>query len=117
MGPSLPYPATVYKSTIRNYSSTPSRRANFTVGIGYDLSTAKAQLVIAEVLRSHPAVLPTPEPLVLVNDLGAATVNLKILYWFDSKTFAPDKINSACSAWRRMHCSRMTSNCLTQLAK
>ena len=31
----------------------------------------------------------------LVNDLGAATVNLKILYWFDSKTFAPDKINSA----------------------
>lgn len=87
--------ATVYKSTIRNFSSTPNRRADFTIGIGYDSSTAKAQLVIAEVLKSHPAVLPTPEPLVLVNDLGAATVNLKILYWFDSKTFAPDKINSA----------------------
>ena len=70
--------ATVYKSTIRNYSSSPSRRAEFIVGIGYDSSTAKAQSVIARVLRQHPAVLGDPEPLVLVNDLGAATVNLKI---------------------------------------
>lgn len=87
--------ATVYKSTIKNYSSIPSRRAEFTVGIGYDSSTATAQSLIAKILHEHPAVLGEPEPLVLVKELGAATVDLQIYYWFDSATYAPDKINSA----------------------
>jgi small conductance mechanosensitive channel len=87
--------ATVYKSTIKNYSSIPRRRAEFTVGIGYDSSTAKAQSLIAKVLADHPAVLEQPEPLVLVKELGEATVNLLVYYWYDSQTFAPDKINSA----------------------
>jgi small conductance mechanosensitive channel len=87
--------ATVYKSTIKNYSSIPSRRAEFTVGIGYDSSTAGAQSIVAKILREHAAVLTKPEPLVLVDALGDATVNLRIYYWFDSATFAPDKINSA----------------------
>ena len=87
--------ATVYKSTITNFSTNANRRAEFTVGIGYESSTAKAQSLIKNVLENHPAVLIEPEPLVLVNDLGAATVNLKVRYWFDSATYAPDKINSA----------------------
>ena len=69
--------ATVYKSTIENFSSNPTRRANFTVGIGYESSASKAQKLITEVLREHPAVLDAPEPLVLVEELGAATVNLR----------------------------------------
>jgi small-conductance mechanosensitive channel len=87
--------ATVFKSTIKNYSSIPSRRAEFLVGIGYDSPAAKAQTLIADVLRDHPAVLDTPEPLVLVDELGAATVNLRIQYWFESNTYSPAKINSA----------------------
>ncbi|MEQ8860810.1 MAG: mechanosensitive ion channel family protein [Pseudomonadales bacterium] len=87
--------STVYKNIIKNYSSIPSRRAEFTVGIGYDSSAAKAQVLIAEVLQEHPAVLETPEPLVLVEELGAATVNLRIYYWFDSVAYSPYKINSA----------------------
>jgi small-conductance mechanosensitive channel len=87
--------STVYKSIIKNYSSIPSRRAEFTVGIAYDSSAAKAQALIAGVLREHPAVLETPEPLVLVEELGPATVNLRIYYWFDSATYSPYKINSA----------------------
>ena len=87
--------ATVFKSTIKNYSSTPNRRAEFTVGIGYDSSTIKAQTLIAKVLKEHPAVLDAPEPLVLVEELGAATVNLRVYYWFDSATYSPAKINSA----------------------
>lgn len=87
--------ALVYKSTIKNYSSAENRRADFAVGIGYDSSTTKAQTLIANVLKQHPAVLETPEPLVLVEELGAATVNLRIYYWFASAVYAPDKINSA----------------------
>ena len=87
--------AIVFKSTIRNYSSTSSRRADFAVGIGYDSSTSQAQALIANVLRQHPAVLDAPEPLVLVEELGAATVNLRIYYWFASAAYSPAKINSA----------------------
>ena len=87
--------ATVFKSIIKNYSSIPSRRAEFLVGIGYDSSTAKAQALITQVLRDHPAVLDNPEPLVLVDQLGAATVDLRVQYWFDSATYSPAKINSA----------------------
>ncbi|MEO6381246.1 MAG: mechanosensitive ion channel family protein [Nitrobacter sp.] len=87
--------ATVYKSTIENFSSNPSRRATFTVGIGYESSAAKAQKLVTRILREHPAVLNVPEPLVLVEELGAATVNLRVNYWFDSGTHSPAKINSA----------------------
>ena len=87
--------ATVFKSTIKNYSSIPSRRAEFMVGIGYDSSVSLAQRLIGEVLTTHPAVLDRPEPLVLVDALGDATINLRIFYWFDSAAYSPAKINSA----------------------
>ncbi|MFN7023483.1 MAG: mechanosensitive ion channel domain-containing protein [Pseudorhizobium sp.] len=87
--------AAVFKNTIKNYSSTPTRRAEFLVGIGYDASVPQAQSLILEILRGHPAVLEQPEPLVLVDELGAATVNLRVSYWFDSRTYSPAKANSA----------------------
>jgi small conductance mechanosensitive channel len=87
--------STVYKSTITNFSTNDSRRTEFVIGIGYESSTAKAQALIMDVLRNHPAVLSQPEPLVLVDELGPAAVNLKVSYWFDSSTYAPNKINSA----------------------
>ncbi|NPU63633.1 mechanosensitive ion channel [Bradyrhizobium sp. 83012] len=87
--------AIVFKSTITNYSSASCRRANFAVGISYESSTTRAQILVADVLKQHPAVLDTPEPLVLVEELGMATVNLRIYYWFVSATYSPIKINSA----------------------
>lgn len=87
--------ALVYKSTITNFSSSENRRADFGVGIGYDSSTTKAQTLISNVLKQHPAVLEMPEPLVLVEELGAATVNLRVSYWFASAVYSPAKINSA----------------------
>ncbi|WP_416194096.1 mechanosensitive ion channel family protein [Nitrobacter sp. TKz-YC01] len=87
--------AIVYKNTIENFSSNPTRRATFTIGIGYESSAAQAQKLVSQVLHEHPAVLDAPEPLVLVEELGAATVNIRITYWFDSATHAPEKITSA----------------------
>lgn len=87
--------ALVFKSVIENYSSIPSRRAGFGVGIGYDSPVAKAQALIAAILKEHPAVLDEPEPLVLVDALGAATIDLRVTYWFDSTVYSPAKINSA----------------------
>ena len=87
--------AMVYKSTITNFSSNPTRSASFVIGIGYDASVAKAQSLILNVLREHPAVKEMPAPLVLLEELGAATMNLRASYWFDSAIHAPVRMNSA----------------------
>ncbi|ANW05505.1 mechanosensitive ion channel protein MscS [Bradyrhizobium icense] len=87
--------ATVFKSPITNYSSAASRRADFAVGVGYGSPTMKAQALIADVLSRHPAVLKNPEPLVLVQELGPAAINLRIYYWFASATYSPEKISSS----------------------
>jgi len=87
--------ATIYKSTITNYNSNPHMRCSFTVGIGYENSIAKAQSVGLEVMEAHPAVLDSPEPLVLVEALGAATVNLRCYFWLDVTTHSWLKTESA----------------------
>jgi small-conductance mechanosensitive channel len=85
----------VYKGTIVNYTANPRLRSSFTVGIGYSDSIKLAQETALKVLRDHPAVVAEPEPLVLVESLGAATVNLSVLYWIDANHYSKAKVLSA----------------------
>ena len=87
--------ATVFKSTIVNYTAAPARRVTAEVGIGYDASIGKTQTLIAEVLRLHDAILDEPPPMVLVDALGASTVNLKAHFWIDGRTISPQRIRSS----------------------
>jgi small-conductance mechanosensitive channel len=87
--------ATVYKSTILNFTANPKRRMNFEVGIGYENLIPEAQKTALAVLRAHPAVLEDPEPLVLVERLGPAAVALRIHFWFDGTRHDGFKIRSA----------------------
>lgn len=87
--------ATVFKNTITNYTANPNRRSDFVVGIGYDAALSQAQAVIDQILSEHPAVLDTPESLVLVDTLGSATVNLRVYFWYDATQYAPIKIKSS----------------------
>jgi small conductance mechanosensitive channel len=75
--------STIIKSAIRNRTANPNTRASFMVGIGYDDSVSRAQEIIYAVLKSIPAVLQEPAPLVIANDLGSSTVNLKVFFWYD----------------------------------
>ncbi len=85
----------VFNSIIENFSSNPNRRADFVVGIGYDDSVEEAQDIIVNVLRSHPAVLDDPEPGALVDQLGSSTVDVRVQFWFDGKSFSIFKVRSA----------------------
>lgn len=87
--------SSVYKSTIRNLSANPNIRISFGIGVGYDDDIATAQETIAQVLRHHPAVLNDPEPMVLVESLGAATVNLTAYSWIDGIQHSPLRVRSA----------------------
>lgn len=85
----------VFQSVVTNFSSNPKRRAEFTVGIGYENSIVAAQDVIIATLRDHPAILDTPEPAAIVHELGASSVNIRVLFWFDGKSNSIFRLRSS----------------------
>lgn len=87
--------ATVYKSNLRNYTTNCNRREVFDIGIGYDDAIDEAQEIARRVLDEHPAVLQDPEPSVLVESLGASTVNLRVYFWLDGKKNSWLKVRSS----------------------
>ena len=87
--------ATVYKSNLRNYSTNCNRREDFVVGIGYGDSIPRAQEIARRVLLDHPAILGNPEPAVLVDSLGKATVNLRVYFWLDGRRHSWLKVRSS----------------------
>jgi small-conductance mechanosensitive channel len=87
--------STVFKNVIENFTSSPDRRGEFLVGIGYDAGIADAQDIILKTLRDHDAVLHDPEPMVLVDELGTSTVNIRTYYWFNGHMISPIKLKSA----------------------
>ncbi|WP_299675442.1 mechanosensitive ion channel domain-containing protein [uncultured Roseobacter sp.] len=87
--------ATIFKSVIENFTSSSSRRGDFVVGVGYDAPVPEVQAIILDCLQTHDAVLPDPEPMVLVDALGAATVNIRTYYWFNGHVISPIKLKSA----------------------
>ncbi|GAB5445022.1 MAG: mechanosensitive ion channel family protein [Fuerstiella sp.] len=87
--------ADIYKGTIVNYTSNPNQRFQFTVGVGYDVETSRAQEVAVQVLRDHPAVLDDPEPMVLVEQLASSTVNLTVYAWINGAQNSLLKVKSS----------------------
>jgi small conductance mechanosensitive channel len=49
----------------------------------------------SRLLAEHPAVLKEPEPLVLVENLGSSTVNLRIYFWLDGGRHSWQKVRSS----------------------
>ncbi len=87
--------ATVYKSTLRNFTTNPNRREDFVVGIGYDDAISEAQDVALKVLLDHPAILRDPEPWVLADSFGTATINLRVYFWINGHTHSVIKVRSS----------------------
>ncbi|WP_198333176.1 mechanosensitive ion channel domain-containing protein [Legionella clemsonensis] len=87
--------AIVYQSNIYNYTSNSSRRENFIIGIEGSASISTAQEVALETLEKHPAILKDPEPLVLVDNILAGTVNLRIYFWLNGNKYNWQKVKSS----------------------
>jgi len=68
----------ISNGSIKNYTSTPARRIDCTIGISYSSDIKKAREVLLEVMRSHPKVLKDPEPIVMVSNLGDSSVDLAV---------------------------------------
>ena len=62
---------------------------------GYDDSITDAQEIARRVLADHPAVLNDPEPSVLVDSLGNATVKLRVYFWLNGCEHSWLKVRSS----------------------
>lgn len=68
----------ISNGSIKNYTDTPARRIDCTIGISYDSDVKKAREVLMAMMTSHPKVLKSPEPIVMVSNLGDSSVDLAV---------------------------------------
>jgi small-conductance mechanosensitive channel len=87
--------STVYKSVIRNFTTSPNRRDDFTISIPRNASIDDAQQLAMDVLEHHPAVLHDPESLVLVDSMTDTTAVLRVYFWLNGKEHSWLKVRSS----------------------
>jgi small conductance mechanosensitive channel len=68
-------------STLINYSKEPTRRVDFSFGIGYGDDIDKAKEVILQVINNNDKILNDPAPFVAVGELGDSSVNITTRVW------------------------------------
>lgn len=74
----------VWGNTIKNFSSYPTRRAEWSFGVGYGVNLSKAEQVIRETIMADPRSHAEPEPFVQVNNLGGSSVDFLVRVWCDA---------------------------------
>lgn len=76
-------------ASLTNLSAYDTRRCEMTFGIGYNEDIDKAKAIIRRLIDEDERALKTPEPLVVVGDLGDSSVNLKVRAWTKSGDLWP----------------------------
>ncbi len=103
----------VFTSVVTSNTASPVRRREFVIGIGYDDPIKKAQTVALETIRGVEGVAQEPAPDVLVDELAASTVNLKLRFYTNSQRADYLRVGSECmlrvkEAFDREHISMPT---------
>ncbi|HEY0007792.1 MAG TPA: mechanosensitive ion channel [Tepidisphaeraceae bacterium] len=70
-----------------NKSTNEITRANVVVGIAYKESIEDARRVLLELVSRDKRILSTPEPEVVVNNLGASSVDLLLRFWIREEKY------------------------------
>lgn len=79
----------VWGNQIQNYSKFDVRRVDMEFGIGYQDDMNKAMELIHEVLSEDDRVLPDPEPLIAVSNLGDSSVSIRVRPWTEAENVWP----------------------------
>lgn len=70
--------------TIVNYSKEGTRRVDLVFGVSYDSDIKKTKEILMNVVKSHPKVLESPDPVVVVLALADSSVNFAVRPWCNS---------------------------------
>jgi small conductance mechanosensitive channel len=71
----------IWGGIITNVTGSETRRVDMVFGIGYDDDIAKAQSILEKIVKDHPLVLGSPEPVIRVNELADSSVNFVCRPW------------------------------------
>lgn len=72
-------------SSMTNYSTEPTRRVDFTFGIGYGDSIEQGKEVLLNILKADSRIINTPaEPFVEVTALADSSVNFAVRVWVNA---------------------------------
>ena len=77
----------VWGNKIRNYSSYPTRRAEWTFGVGYGVNLAEAEQVIRDTIMGDDRSHSEPEPFIQVNALNSSSVDFLVRVWCDTDAY------------------------------
>jgi len=77
----------VWNDTIINITGSSERRVDLVFGIGYGDDFGQAQSILHSILKSHPKVLETPEPVIRVHELADSSVNLICRPWAKTEDY------------------------------
>jgi len=71
----------VFGATIENFTHNPRRRVDVLVGVEYAADTVKTRQVLLAAVNSVDGLLKDPPPDVVLNELGASSVNWRVSGW------------------------------------
>ncbi|GAB4381988.1 MAG: mechanosensitive ion channel [Salibacteraceae bacterium] len=74
-------------SSLVNYSKMPTRRVDFSFGIGYNDDFNKAKEVILGIINADERILKDPAPLVRVGELADSSVNITTRVWVNASDY------------------------------
>ncbi len=81
--------ASLWNTSILNYSRLPTRRMDVPVGIAYEDDVERAMTLLLDHLQQDSRVLGDPAPQVLVTNLGESSVDLTLRCWTSRTDFWP----------------------------
>ena len=79
----------IYSGTIVNVTARATRRIDLVIGIGYDDDLRQARALLEQLLKEEERILPEPEPVVMLGELGDSSVNINVRPWVNSGDYWP----------------------------
>jgi len=70
--------------TLISYTTNPFRRIELIVGVDYNTDLPMVTSLIKGILEKDKDVVVKPEPMVLVDEFGDSSINIKVLFWIES---------------------------------
>lgn len=74
-------------SPMTNYSTMPTRRVDFTFGIGYQDDIDKTKSTLNRIISGDNRIMKDPEPFVAVSELADSSVNFAVRVWVKASDY------------------------------
>lgn len=78
---------TVISNELINVTRFPIRRLDLTIGVAYKEDLRKVFKILEEVARQNPLCLEEPEPVIMIQEYGASSIDFFFAVWFEKQNF------------------------------